>query len=78
MCGDGIAVRPKRVGAQMESVGQTVGRTFPVFRDSRHGAQVFGVFTDQSFEQSRKHVVVGGAGRQVGIQIGQGGTLAAM
>ena len=76
--GDRLAVRPAGVGAEMEGVGEGVGRHLPAFRHARDRVEVHGILADQALEEGGGHVDLGQAGDEVGIKPGQVGAQPAL
>ena len=57
--GDGVAVAPLGVVAQVEGVGPAVGRNVPAFRDAGDGVEIVRVLGDEALEQRVEDVAVG-------------------
>ena len=76
--GDGVAVGPLRVGAEVERVGELVGGELPALGDAGDGGEGGGVFADEAFKEGGEDGVVVGGGGEVRVEIGGLGAHAAV
>ena len=66
--GDGIAVGPFCVGAEVEGVGEAVGGRIPALGDAGDGFEIDGVFSDEALKEGGEDVVFGESGREVRVE----------
>ena len=76
--GDRLAVGPAGVGAQVEGVGEAVGRHVPALGDAGHRMAVDRILGDQALEEGRGDIDLGQAGDDVRVEVREVGAEAAV
>ena len=76
--GDRVAVGPLGVGAQVEGVGEAVGRDLPALGHAGHGMQVARILGHQAFEERGDDALLGEARHELRVEIADFGADAAV